>query len=72
MSSNNFDSVRLCKSKFKYVSKMLQGGKRIVYAAKVLKSFKTFDSERAAAIFVDKVLICSGRNPVNVLKPKVS
>ena len=51
---------------------MLQGGKHIVYAAKVRQSFKTFASERAAAIFVDKVLIMAGKKPVNILKQKVS
>ena len=62
------------KSKYKYVSVMERKGKieyRGIYTAKSgKKNGKNFPTEREAAIYVDKMLIEMGKEPVNILKRK--
>ena len=66
------DYKRIAKSKYKYVSVMLKGGKTKMFASSILQHFRTFLNEREAALYVDKVLINVGKPPVNILKPKLS
>lgn len=66
-----FDSRYIGSSQYKYVSKLLVRGKKIRWQAHVRSSkAKSFDTERQAAIHVDKELIRLGREPVNILKRK--
>lgn len=53
---------------YKYVSLQMESDK-LVWIASPLKKSKTFDNERDAALYVDKVLIQNGKKPVNILKP---
>ena len=54
---------------YKYVVKKRKGV-RIIWEGVVLGRSKWFDTEREAALFVDKVLIENGKSPVNILKLK--
>ena len=54
---------------YKYVSKYKMGAK-ILWLGKVLRTGKTFDTEREAALYVDKVLLNKGKKPVNILVAK--
>lgn len=54
---------------YKYVCQRRKG-ERIIWYGRILGRQKWFDTEREAALFVDKVLIENGKNPVNILKLK--
>ena len=54
---------------YKNVAKKRKG-ERIIWEGVVLGRSKWFDTEREAALFVDKVLIENGKSPVNILKLK--
>jgi len=66
-----------CSDKYKYVSiyKVKDG---IFYRASFVRTYKyeqyfgwkLYDTEREAALAVDKYLLSIGRNPVNILKKK--
>lgn len=61
---------RLIKSKYKYVwfvEKIFAGKITTQWRGEVLGKNKYFESEREAAIYVDKRLIEKGKNPVNIL-----
>lgn len=57
-------------SEYKYVANMKQNGKDgwCVNMAGISKS--TFNTERQAAIAVDKIMIRNGKDPVNILVRK--
>ena len=60
-------------SEYKYVCTeiVLRAGRKItMFKASVLKKHKHFLTERDAALFVDKVLINAGKEPLNILKRK--
>ena len=48
---------------------MLKG--KIYFYAQVFKKKKYFEIERDAAIYVDKQYLFKGKDPVNILKPKL-
>jgi hypothetical protein len=54
---------------YKYVQKYKEGAK-IKWLGKVFNTGKTFDEERKAALYVDKVLLSKGKEPVNILVRK--
>lgn len=60
------------KSKYKYVSQVTENGKKRWRGTFFVKggkgNGKSFETEREAAIFVDKKLIEIGKDPVNILK----
>lgn len=69
---------RIRKSdKYKYVTLFEFndcGRKKQLWVAKIGRWFKAiayFDSERDAALFVDKQMILNGRKPVNILRENV-
>jgi len=66
--AKNRDIIKVKKSTYKYVAQMLRGGITTIYSACILGKSKSFDTEREAAIYVDKVLILAGKKPVNILK----
>lgn len=68
----NRDVQRIGRSdKYKYLNKILVKGKIIKWSAYVLNKSKTFFDEREGAIWVDTILILAGKQPVNILKPKI-
>lgn len=69
MASYGFGKYVECSKTYKYVEK-LRKGERIIWKGVVLGRSKWFDTEREAALFVDKVLIENGKSPVNILKLK--
>ena len=54
---------------YKYVYQRRKG-MRIIWHGEILGRSKRFNTEREAALFVDKVLIENGKSPVNILKLK--
>lgn len=60
------------KSEFKYVRPVIYYGKQ-KYKTDLAKFnyFKFFDTEREAAIAVDKCLLLNFQEPVNILKKKL-
>lgn len=54
---------------YKYVQKY-RNGCEIKWLGKVLNRGKTFETEREAALYVDKALISQGKEPVNILVRK--
>jgi len=56
------------KSKYKYVLKFRDTQMTIRWSCNLPKYKHTFDTEREAAIAVDKELIKRGKEPVNILK----
>ncbi len=54
-------------SKYKYVSQWISGKGEIIWVAMICKTTKPFDTEREAAIYVDKALIGMGKEPVNIM-----
>jgi len=67
-----------CSDKYKYVS-IYKVNDGIFYRALFVRTYKygqysgskLYDTEREAALAVDKYLLSIGRNPVNILKKKV-
>lgn len=58
-------------TKYKHVSKKSGTSGLITFVGYVLGSRKQdFKTEREAAIWVDKMLISKGKDPVNILKRK--
>jgi hypothetical protein len=55
---------------YKNVYKLLYRGKYIKWRGITHNKRKYFDTEREAAIFVDKALIELGKNPINILVRK--
>ena len=68
MASNAFKYIENSKT-YKYVQKYKEGDK-IKWLGKVLRTGKTFETEREAALYVDKVLLNKGKKPVNILVAK--
>lgn len=68
MATNTFKYIENSKN-YKYVQKYKKGDK-IKWLGKVLRTGKTFETEREAALYVDKVLINKGKEPVNILVSK--
>ena len=68
MASHSLKYIENSK-KYKYVQKYKLGDK-IKWLGKVLRTGKTFENERDAALYVDKVLLNKGKKPVNILVPK--
>jgi hypothetical protein len=68
MAVNAFKYIENSKT-YKYVQKYKEGDK-IKWLGKVLRTGKTFKTEREAALYVDKVLINKGKEPVNILVRK--
>lgn len=68
-----FRSVKNVKSKYKYVQGILtislNKTKWVVNIKGVGRN--GFETEREAALAVDKYLISKGKEPVNILKPKL-
>jgi uncharacterized protein YlxP (DUF503 family) len=56
------------RSKYKYVVKIQKTDGTYVYQMSVLGVCMVFDTEREAALKVDKMLISKGKEPVNILK----
>ena len=61
--------------KYKYVYPVTYNNSPGVYHFRAyishLKLCETFDTEREAALCVDKILIMNGKKPVNILIPKI-
>ena len=57
-------------SKYKYVTKLIGQNNYVRWYANVLGGSKSFETERAAAKWVDLRLINKGKEPVNVLVRK--
>lgn len=55
---------------YKYVSYQQSPNGQRVWMGSVLKKSRMCVTEKEAALFVDTILIVSGKNPVNVLKKK--
>jgi len=68
MAVNDFKYIENSKT-YKYVQKYKEGDK-IKWLGKVLRTGKTFETEREAALYVDKVLLNKGKKPVNILVAK--
>jgi hypothetical protein len=58
------------KSKYKYVSLEWDSTGKERWTICIYGNRKPFDTEREAAIAVDKKLIEKGKKPVNILVPK--
>jgi hypothetical protein len=56
------------KSKYKYVLQIMKKDGSYAWQMSVCGICRVFDTEKEAAIKVDKVLIDNGKEPVNVLK----
>jgi hypothetical protein len=54
---------------YKYVTKH-ESNKQIFWIGRVLGKSKSFETEREAALYVDKVLLTEGKKAVNILVPK--
>ena len=65
MASHSLKYIENSK-KYKYVQKYKLGDE-IRWLGKVLRTGKTFENERDAALYVDKVLLNKGKEPVNIL-----
>ena len=68
MATHDFKYIENSKT-YKYVQKYKVGDK-IKWLGKVLRTGKTFETEREAALYVDKVLLNKGKEPVNILVRK--
>jgi len=68
MAQHAFKYIENSKT-YKYVQKYKEGDK-IKWLGKVLRIGKTFETEREAALYVDKVLLNKGKEPVNILVRK--
>jgi len=68
MATHNLKYIEGSKT-YKYVSKYKLGDE-IRWLGKVLRTGKTFETEREAALYVDKVLLNKGKEPVNILVRK--
>ena len=64
--------IKSIKSIYKHVQGITSiGSNKIYWRIKMKKLGKnSFDTEREAALEVDKYLITKGKSPVNILKPK--
>lgn len=69
MAAYGFGRSVECSKTYKYVYQRRKG-LRIIWSGEILGRSKWFDTEREAALFVDKVLIENGKSPVNILKLK--
>ncbi len=56
------------KSIYKYVLQIMKTDGTYAYQISVCGVCMVFDTEREAALKVDKVLISKGKEPVNILK----
>ena len=56
------------KSKYKYVLQIMKTDGTYSYQMSVCGVCRVYDTEREAALKVDKVLISKGKEPVNILK----
>ena len=56
------------KSIYKYVIQIMKVDGTYAYQMSVLGVCRIFETEKEAALFVDKVLILKGKKPVNILK----
>lgn len=56
------------KSIYKYVLQIMKTNGKYAYQMSVCGICKVFNTEREAALNVDKVLILRGKEPVNILK----
>ena len=56
------------KSIYKYVLQIMKSNGKYAYQMSVCGVCRVFDTEREAALKVDKVLIENGKEPVNILK----
>lgn len=63
-------SAKAIKSKYKHVQIMDMNDKFYYVVNMQGVGRNSFDSEREAAIAVDKILISKGKEPVNILKRK--
>lgn len=60
--------VKYIKSKYKYIHCKVMNNKEY-WDARINGKFRcSYDSEREAAIAIDKYLISEGKEPVNILK----
>lgn len=57
-------------SEYKYVHKWIDIRGKETFTAMIDGTTRPFDTERLAAIFVDKHLIGLGKEPVNIFKRK--
>ncbi len=58
-------------SKYKNVQKIIHKDGHVRWEAKLPNTAKVFDTERDAALCIDKNLISRHKEPVNILKRKI-
>lgn len=70
---NNFTSNKRIKSQYKYVQGFINDKNIIRWYTNIYRVHSlSFDTEREAAIAVDKYFINKGKEPKNILKRKLN